>query len=356
MSDAPDKDQKVHDPTPKRLEDAREKGDVAMAPEMRHAAMFVAAVVMLGGLGTTSLTALSRICVRIWGGADDLRLEPEGAQSLFSGLLLQVVGALTPVFAFLIAAALLGGVLQGKPTIAWARVGFKWSKLNPMAGFGRLFGAQAMVEFLKSLVKLIAVVSIAVLILWPKAVALDQLIGSGPERIGETAFALCFTLVKTIAVLVAIIAAADWFYQNRSFMKRMRMTLQEIKDEHKQSEGDPKIKGKIRQIAMQRSRRRMMSAVPTASVVVTNPTHFAVALKYEHGDMAAPIVVAKGVDAIALKIREIATEAGVPIVENRPLARALYASVEIDRPIPTEHYAAVAEIISFVMRLAKRRR
>ncbi|QAY76624.1 flagellar biosynthesis protein FlhB [Sphingosinicella sp. BN140058] len=356
MSDAPDQDQKTHDPTGKKLDEAREKGDVPMASEMRHAAMFIGAVVMLGGLGAVSLHALSKICVRIWGGADTLRLEPEGAQGLFTGLSMQVVSALTPVFAFLIGMAVLGGLLQGRPTIAWARVGFKWSKLNPMAGFGRIFGKQAFVEFLKSLTKIIVVVGIAFMVVWPKAAALDQLIGSGPERIGSTTLELCFSLVKTIAILVVVIAMADFIYQKRAFMKRMRMTLQEVKDEFKQSEGDPKIKGKIRQIAMQRSRRRMMAAVPTASVIVTNPTHYAVALKYEHGDMAAPIVVAKGLDAIALKIRAIATEAGVPIVENRPLARALYASVEIDRPIPAEHYAAVAEIISFVMRLAKRRR
>tara|TARA_B100000678_G_scaffold289734_1_gene300981 strand:+ start:125 stop:529 length:405 start_codon:yes stop_codon:yes gene_type:complete len=131
------------------------------------------------------------------------------------------------------------------------------------------------------------------------------------------------------------------------------MSRQEVKDEHKQQEGDPQIKAKIRQIGMQRSRRRMMAAVPKASVVITNPTHFAIALQYDHGAMAAPVVVAKGTDAVALKIREIATGAGVPLVENRPLARALYASADIDRPIPVEHYAAVAEIISYVMKLAR---
>jgi flagellar biosynthetic protein FlhB len=162
-------------------------------------------------------------------------------------------------------------------------------------------------------------------------------------------------MLRAIALLVGAIALFDFVYQRRSFLKRMRMSLQEVKDEHKESEGDPKIKGKIRQIQMQRARRRMMAAVPGASVVITNPTHYAVALKYDHGAMAAPVVVAKGVDAVALRIREIATEAGVPLVENRPLARALHASAEIDQPIPIEHYAAVAEVISYVMRLSKRR-
>jgi flagellar biosynthetic protein FlhB len=151
------------------------------------------------------------------------------------------------------------------------------------------------------------------------------------------------------------LALFDLIYQRRSWFNKLKMSLQELKDEYKDSEGDPKIKAKIRQIAMQRARRRMMSAVPTASVIITNPTHYAIALSYEHGRMGAPVVVAKGVDAVALRIREIATKAGVPIVENRPLARALYAAVEIEHPIPAEHYAAVAEIIGYVMRIAKAR-
>ena len=165
---------------------------------------------------------------------------------------------------------------------------------------------------------------------------------------------LVVAMLKAVAALVGALALFDFVHQRRSWLARMRMSLQEIKDEHKQSEGDPKIKAKIRAIGIQRSRRRMMAAVPTASVIVTNPTHYAVALKYDHGRMGAPVVVAKGVDAIALKIREVAGAAGVPIVENRALARGLYASVEIDRPIPSEHYTAVAEIIGYVMRLAKR--
>ena len=162
-------------------------------------------------------------------------------------------------------------------------------------------------------------------------------------------------MIKSVAMLVGALAAFDFIYQRRSFFNRMKMSLQEVKDEHKQSEGDPKIKAKIRQIGIQRARRRMMAAVPTASVIVTNPTHYAVALKYEHGTMAAPVVVAKGMDEIALRIRDVAKAAGVPIIESPPLARALYASAMIDRPIPTEHFKAVAEIIGYVMRLAKKR-
>jgi flagellar biosynthetic protein FlhB len=163
-------------------------------------------------------------------------------------------------------------------------------------------------------------------------------------------------MLKAVALLVGALALFDWVYQRRTYLSRMRMSLQEVKDEHKDSEGDPHVKARIRAIGAERARRRMMSAVPTASVIITNPTHYAVALKYDHGKMAAPVVVAKGADAVALKIRELAMAAKVPILESPPLARALFASAEIDRPIPTEHYKAVAEIIGYVMRLANARR
>jgi flagellar biosynthetic protein FlhB len=191
---------------------------------------------------------------------------------------------------------------------------------------------------------------------WPKAVGLEQLMVADPGTVGTAAAAIILAMIKAVALLVGALALFDLVYQRRAFTARMRMSLLEIKDEHRQSEGDPKIKAKIRAIGMQRARRRMMAAVPTASVIITNPTHYAVALKYDHGGMAAPVVVAKGADDVALKIREVAKANGVPIVESPVLARAIFASVDIDRPIPIEHYAAVAEIIGHIMRLAQRRR
>lgn len=349
-----DQDQKTQEPTQKKLDDARAKGDVASAPEMRHASMFVAAIIVAGGLGAWTLSSLGTMFVRLWGGADDFTLEPEGAQNLVTGIFTQVALSLAPIAAVLFGFALLTIFLQGRPTIAWSRIGFKWSKLSPMAGFKRLLGARALVEFAKTLVKFGVVITVAMMVVWPKAVALDQLIGSDPGAIGQAAGELVFQMIKAVAILVALLALADFVWQRRAFLKRMRMSLQELKDEMKQSDGDPKIKAKIRAIRMQRAKKRMMAAVPGASVIITNPTHYAVALKYEHGDMAAPVVVAKGVDAVALRIREIATSANVPIVESPPLARALFAAVDIDHPIPVEHYAAVAEIIGYVMRLARR--
>jgi flagellar biosynthetic protein FlhB len=356
VSEAPDKDQKTHEPTERKLEEGRKKGDVAVSSEMKHAVMLVAAVIVLAGLGSMTAASFGSLFVRLWGGADDFTLTSSGAQDLTAGIMIEVGRSLAPIMGLLFGLALLTLFIQGRPTLAWSRVGPKWSKLSPIAGFGRLFGGRALIEFAKTLLKCIGVIGLALAVIWPKAVGLDQLIGADPVAIGGVATELVVTMVKAVAILVAAIALFDFFYQRWSFTQRMKMTFQEVKDEHKQNEGDPHFKAKRRSIAMQRSRTRMMAAVPGASVVVTNPTHYAVALKYEHGDMAAPVVVAKGVDAIALKIRELAGEAGVPIVESPPLARALYASVEIDRPIPVEHYAAVAEIIGYVMRLAKRKR
>ena len=348
------KDQRTHDPTEKKLSDAREKGDVAQAPEMRHAAMFAAALVVTGGMGAWTFSRLGHLLLRLWGQAEDYRFSPDGAESLASGILAQLFAVLAPLLGTLVAFALLGGALQGRPSLSWSRVAPKWSKLSPVSGAQRLLGKRALVEFGKTLAKVMLVSVVAFMVIRPRAVALDGIVGADPMMIGNTAGGLIAALLKAVALLVGAIAAFDFFYQRRSWLSRMRMSLQEIKDEHKQSEGDPKIKAKIRAIGMQRSRKRMMAAVPTASVIVTNPTHYAVALKYDHGKMGAPMVVAKGVDAVALRIREVATAASVPIVENRQLARALYAAVEVDRPVPPEHYAAVAEVIGYVMRLAKR--
>ncbi len=349
-------DDKTQEPTDKKLEDARKRGDVPMAPEMRHAAMFVAALVVMGGLGTYTVQQCGNLFVRLWGGADDFRMEPDGAQSFATGLFAAVGTALTPILAALFGFAILGGVLQGRPMIAWSRIKPKWNKLNPVNGAKRMFGKQALVEFLKTFAKLCLVAGIAAGIAWPHAATIDRLVGADLIDAGSAASDIVHAMLRPIAMLVGALALFDFIWQRLSYTKRMRMSLQEVKDEYKESEGDPKIKGKIRQLQMQRARSRMMANVPKASVVITNPTHYAIALQYDHGAMAAPVVVAKGVDAIALKIREIATEHNIPLVENRPLARALYASAELDKPIPVEHYAAVAEVISYVMRIARARR
>ncbi len=353
---AEDKDSKTQEPTHKRLEDARRKGEVAVAPEMRHAVMLLGMWGAGGLLGASALAALARLSAKSWGSAGSLRLEPDGAAHFAGGLLGELGWSVLPLIGALFAFALLIGFAQGRPTVSAARLKPKWSRLNPAAGLGRILGKQGLLEFAKTIAKCAAVLVICAMVLQPRLGGVQQMVGLHPLGIAELAGALVLDLVKAVLLLVGAIAAFDFLFQRRAFLKKMRMSLQEVKDEHKESEGDPAVKARQRQIGAARVRNRMMAAVPTASVIVTNPTHYAVALRYDHGAMRAPVVVAKGVDLLALRIRELAGEHKVPIVESPPLARALYASAEVDRPIPIEHYAAVAEIISYVMGLARTRR
>jgi flagellar biosynthetic protein FlhB len=189
-------------------------------------------------------------------------------------------------------------------------------------------------------------------VLWPERYRLEAMVRFDTSVILGVTISLTLKLMGAVVAMLAVVAIADFFFQYRTWFQRQKMSLQELKEEYKQSEGDPHIKGKIRQLRQQRMKKRMMAAVPKASVIITNPTHYAVALSYERG-MAAPICVAKGIDSIALKIREIAGKHDIPIVENVALARALHATVEIDDEIPVEHYHAVAEIIGYVMGLKR---
>jgi flagellar biosynthetic protein FlhB len=236
----------------------------------------------------------------------------------------------------------------------WSAEGLtpKFSKISPMAGAKRIFGKQSAANFLKGLFKLIALGIVMFAVLWPERHRLEAMIRFDPAAIMSVIKTLTLQLMGAVVAMLALVAIADFVFQYRQWYERQKMSLQEIKEEYKQSEGDPHIKGRIRQLRQQRMKKRMMAAVPKASVIITNPTHYAVALSYDRG-MPAPLCVAKGIDAIALKIREVAKAHDIPIVENVALARALHASVEIDDEIPVEHYQAVAEIIGYVMGLKR---
>jgi flagellar biosynthetic protein FlhB len=228
----------------------------------------------------------------------------------------------------------------------------QFSKISPAAGIKRLFSSQALVNFAKGLVKLIVVGAVMTALLWPQRERLEGLVQT--DLLGTLALTRSYAL-EMLGVVVAIlffVAAADYLFQYRQWYERQKMSVREMKEEFKQTEGDPLVKGKIRQLRVSRMRKRMMAAVPKASVVITNPTHYAVALQYERG-MDAPVCLAKGIDALALRIREVAGEHSIPVVENPPLARALHATVEVDEEIPPEHYKAVAEVIGYVMKLRK---
>jgi flagellar biosynthetic protein FlhB len=252
-------------------------------------------------------------------------------------------------------AAICGNMIQHRLVWSVDVLMPKLNRISPMAGAKRLFSKTAAANFIKGLLKLVIVGTVFVALMLPERRRFEDLVMLDAEVLLPLARTLALKLFGAVVAILAIIAAADYLFQYRQWFERQKMSLREIKDEYKQSDGDPKIKAKIRQLRAARARKRMMAAVPKATVVITNPTHFAVALQYERG-MAAPVCVAKGIDSLALKIREVAGKHDVAIVENPPLARTLYAVVEIDQEVPAEHYKAVAEVIGYVMRLGGRAR
>jgi flagellar biosynthetic protein FlhB len=344
--------EKTQDPTQKRLDDAHERGDVAKSQEVNTWFLIAGATLVMssfsGSIGSGIEMPLRNLIANSW----MINVDGPGLLALTQSLGYAVMAALGMPFLFLIIAALAGNMIQHR--MVWSAEGLtpKFSKISPMAGAKRIFGKQAAANFVKGLFKLIALGVVMMAVLWPERHRLDAMIRFEPEAIMGVTRTLTLQLMGAVVAMLALVAIADFFFQYRQWYEKQKMSLQEIKEEYKQSEGDPHIKGRIRQLRQQRMRKRMMAAVPKASVIITNPTHYAVALSYDRG-MPAPICVAKGIDAIALKIREVATAHDIPIVENVALARALHASVEIDAEIPMEHYKAVAEIIGYVMGLKR---
>ncbi len=278
----------------------------------------------------------------------------DGRRSIVSPdvLATRVLAALGIPILLLALAALLGNAIQHRILFSFDPVMPQLSRISPGAGLRRLFSRQALANFAKGLTKLALFGTVIGALLWPQRQRIVSLVTVDPALILPFTQALAMKMLGTVVAILGMVAAADYLFQYRQWFERHKMSLREMKEEYRQSEGDPAVKGKIRQLRLARARKRMMAQVPKASVVITNPTHFAVALQYERG-MNAPLCVAKGADLIARKIREVAEAHDIPIVENPPLARALHGTVEIDQEIPQEHYRAVAEIIGYVMRLRR---
>ena len=284
--------------------------------------------------------------------AHDINVDGPALPHLFEKIGGEMIAAVAIPFLLLMLAALGGNLIQHRLVWSCEVLTPKLRKISPAAGLKRLFSKQALANFVKGLVKLVLVGTVLTVLMWPERYRLMALERIDPVAMLPLAQTLALKLLGAVVAILAVVAIADYLFQYRQWYERQKMSLREIKEEFKQTEGDPVIKGKMRQVRQTRLRRRMMAAVPKAAVVITNPTHYSVALQYERG-MEAPVCVAKGVDALALKIREIAAQHRFPIVENLPLARALHATVEIDEAIPVEHYKAVAEVIGYVMRLRR---
>src|SRR5437868_9191887 len=352
MADENDTADKTEDPTQKRLEDAHNRGDVVKSQEINTWFVIAGGTLVLttfsGSVGGGILLPLRNLIANSWmihaDGASLLAL----AQSLGYALM-AVLGVPLLMLAL---AAIAGNMVQHQLVWSGESLKPKLSKISPAAGAKRIFGKQAAANFGKGLFKVAALGAVMMAVLWPERHRLESMVRFDPAAVLGATTGLTLHLLGAVVAMLAVVAIADFFFQYRQWFERQKMSLQEMKKEFKQSEGDPHVKGRIRQLRQARMKKRMMAAVPKASVVITNPTHYAVALSYERG-MSAPVCVAKGVDTIALKIREIAGAHDIPLVENVPLARALYATVEIDDEIPVEHYHAVAEIIGYVMRLKR---
>jgi flagellar biosynthetic protein FlhB len=349
-----DEASKTEDPTAKRLSDAREKGHVPMSQDVKHWAMLLAGTGVIGVFGPAIAADVRDAVLPFLERPHLFAVDTDGLFWTFADVLVSVFVALALPLLLLVIAGLASGLAQNGLIFTTTPLEPNLSKLSPLKGAKRIFSTNAPIELAKSVLKMGIIGAVIVAVLLPQLTRPDVFTGMAIEALLAEIFRLALVLLAVVLALQLVVAAVDLAYQRWNHTKQLRMTKTEVKDEYKQLEGDPQVKARIRSLRMDRARRRMMQAVPTADVVVTNPTHYAVALKYEPGEMSAPRLVAKGTDLVALRIREIAEESGVPIVENPPVARALHAAVEIDQEIPPEQYRAVAEIISYVFRLRRR--
>lgn len=349
-------DEKTEEATPKKRQDVRKKGQVAKSGEIGTALLILSGFYTIKLLLNFFIFRIESILVFILERSASWDGSLSYIYNIFLFVLSESLLTLLPIFGILVLVAIISQAIQVgimfNPTILMP----KFSRINPIEGFKRIFSKRAIVEFLKSLLKIIIIASLVY----------RQINQRIPSFISMSFYDIrhsflivsdgVFSLTLTVGFTLLILALLDYFYQRWEFRQNIKMSKQEVKEEYKQTEGDPQIRSRIRQKQREMASRRMMVAVPTADVIITNPTHFAIALVYESETMAAPEVVAKGAGTIALRIKEIGNENNIPTVENPHLARALYKSVEIGQQIPAELYPAVAEVLAFVYRLKKRRR
>lgn len=351
-----DSSTKTEEASPRKLEEARKRGEVAKSIDVPAFATLAAAAGFLAIAGGWMSRNLAAQLLPFVAHPDQFDLSGDGGVIVMRRALL----ALAPIVIGVMSAAALAGVGGNLIQTGFMFVPDKLkpdaSKLSPAEGFKRLFGLDGMIHFLKSALKIGLVATVAWFVLRPHLGDFQLLVGMDPNALLPLTIEMLKALFWGVLALLGAGALADWFWQRQRFMQRMRMTKEEMKEDFRQSEGDPHIRARLRQMRYERAKKRMMQNVPKATVVVMNPTHYAIALRYEAGDTPAPLCLAKGIDDVAFRIREVAEAHNIPIVEDAPLARALYATVEIDEVIPREHYEAVAKVIGFVMQQAKRRR
>jgi flagellar biosynthetic protein FlhB len=349
MAESSDQDSKTEEPTEKKVRDALEQGNIPVSREAPIFASMAALMVIqtfLIGQGVQQLTLTLK----------SLLDDPDGfplntaadALNLLTVVGLEALRFLTPLVVTLAMFGLAASLLQNAPSLVLQRIMPDLSRISPLGGWSRLFGTQGLVEFAKSLFKLTSVAAVVALVLRSSEARAFEAMYTDPVALPEMILSIAMRIVSAVCIATIVLVAIDLAWARFHWRRQLRMTKQEIKDEHKQAEGDPLIKARLRSLARDRSRQRMIASASRATLVIANPTHFAIALRYNREENPAPLVVAKGMDVIALKIRKVAEENRIPVIENKALARALYEAVQVDQVIPAEFFRPVAEIIYFL--------
>lgn len=354
MADDQDKSSKTEEASPKKLDEAHQKGQIAKSQEVNNWVMITAGTILIVMFGAEIMTAVRLQALQFIESPHEIALDPGNMGVILRNVTRAMFVALAAPFAFLIGAAILGNMVQSKPVFTFEKLKPDITKFSPAKGLKKMFSPSSVIELFKGFVKVGIVFAVVAALIWPQRDILTQLMTVDLAELLSILQRLIVLMLAGVIAAMAVIAAIDFMYQKQKHAKDLRMSKSDIKDETKQTDGDPLVRARIRAIRQERARVRMMAAVPGADVVITNPSHYAVALKYESEVMSAPTVVAKGVDDVAQRIRALAEEHAIPIVANPPLARALHATADIDREIPIEHYKAVADIIGYVMGLNDR--
>lgn len=354
MAEEQDDSQKTEEPSQRKLDQAREKGQVASSQEVKHGFVLLGGLIVVAALAPVATGEIADRMAGFLGRLEEVPTGNDALIDLFGSTIGEIALIMLAPFVVLFGMAIAGSLVQSGPLLSAESLKPKFEKISPMKGLKRQFSIKAVAEFAKGILKIAIVGAVATVVVWPEFARIELFAGMPMSTVLERVWVLSVKMMTAVLAIMALIAGLDYLLQRYQFNQQQRMTKQEVKDEFKQTEGDPMVKGRLRQIRMDRARRRIIAAVPEADVVITNPTHFAVAMAYDPETMDAPKVVAKGADQIALRIREVAEEHDVAVIENPPLARALYGAVEIDQSVPPEHYKAVAEVISYVFRLQGR--
>lgn len=358
MADDEDQSSKTQDPTQHRLDQLRKEGNVPTSREVNHLFALLGMVLLAGLAAPWAFRRLVELSASILQGAGEVNLEDGPAVgAVMSHIGISFLVAILPLLAALLVLGYLGGWIQHGGVLSTKPLTPNLEKISPLAGFKRMFGLKSLAELIKSMVKM-SVIGVAMAwVVWARRDDMLALMDSDLPTMLWQLQKLVLWLLGAAVTVMALLAVGDYLFQRMQYIAQHRMSHRELKEEVRDTEGDPHIKARQRQLRQERARKRMMAAVPKADVVITNPTHYACALRYkpEEGD-AAPTLVAKGVDAVALRIREVAKEHNVPLYEDPPLARELFRSVEIDETIPIQLYEVVAKIMAFVIELRKKRR